>query len=125
MLLARSLFANVLREAYMSNDILNIVQKVFFLSPDEVVTDSKDSRRILINALNTLSGREVVAIFLRNVCGMTYKQSGRTMGVTAERVRQIEHKGYRKLRHPSRSILLKQLIANNPSLHLTGKNSAD
>ena len=100
----------------MINDILDIVQKVFLLSPNEVVMDSKDSRRILINVLNTLTGREVVALLLRNVCGMTYKQSGRTMGVTPERVRQIEHKGYRKLRHPARSRLLKQLIAHNPSL---------
>ena len=106
----------------MTSDILNIVEKTFILSTNEMVMDSKDSRRILVDVLNTLTGREVVALLLRNVCGLTYKQAGRTMGVTPERVRQIEHKGYRKLRHPKRSRLLKQLIAYNPSLDRTASS---
>ena len=61
----------------MENDILNIVQKVFSLSPNEVIPDSKDSRRILIRVLSTIPGEELIALLLRNTCGMTLKQAGR------------------------------------------------
>ena len=97
----------------MANDILNIVQKVFFLSPNEVIPDSKDSRKILTHVLSTLTGKELIALLLRNVSSMTYKQAGIIMGVTGERVRQIEAKGYRMLRRPSRSGKLKQLLPHN------------
>ena len=37
---------------------------------------------------------------------------GRSVGVTRERIRQIEAKALRKLRHPSRAKLLKAYLDN-------------
>lgn len=98
----------------MTNDFLNIIHKTFYLSENEseFVEDSKDSRKALVNVLNTLNGREIIVLVLRNVYSMTYRESGEIMGITPERVRQIEYKSYRKLRHPTRSRVLKQFITH-------------
>jgi len=105
----------------MTNNFLNIIHRAFYLSENksECVKDSKDSRKALVNTLNTFSGREVIALVLRNVYSMTYKESGEIMGITPERVRQIEHKGYRRLRHPKNSRVLKPFITHNNSLEQT------
>jgi len=39
---------------------------------------------------------------------LTLEQLGQLMGITRERVRQIEHKALKKMRHPCRSSLLNQ-----------------
>ena len=111
----------------MANDFLHIIHKTYYLPENEIewVEDSKFSRKALVNVLDTLNGREVVALVLRNVYGMTYRKSGEIMGVTPERVRQIEHKGYRKLRHPIRSRVLKQILTHNQSLEQTGETHVD
>ena len=44
--------------------------------------------------------------------GYTLEHVGRLIGVTRERVRQIEAKALRKLRHPDRSALLKIFLEN-------------
>ena len=105
----------------MTNNFLNIIHRAFYLSENksECVKDSKDSRKALVNTLNTFSGREVIALVLRNVYSMTYRESGEIMGITRERVRQIEDKAYRKLRHPTRSHVLKQFITHNNSIEQT------
>ena len=42
----------------------------------------------------------------------TYENIGELLGITRERVRQIEGKSLRMLRHPSRSRLLREYILN-------------
>jgi RNA polymerase primary sigma factor len=42
----------------------------------------------------------------------TLEEVGQEFGVTRERIRQIEEKALRKLRHPSRSKQLKSFIDN-------------
>lgn len=63
-------------------------------------------------ALSTLSEREAHIIRLRFGIGTGYPRTleelGRIFNVTRERVRQIEAKAIRKLRHPSRSRVLKE-----------------
>lgn len=54
-------------------------------------------------ALATLTEREQGVIALRFQRKMTLEQSGKEYGITRERVRQIEAKAIRKLRHPSRT----------------------
>lgn len=51
---------------------------------------------------NGLTEREANIVKLRYQQGMTYDSIGKIYGITRERVRQIDRKALRKLRHPSR-----------------------
>jgi RNA polymerase primary sigma factor len=65
-------------------------------------------------ALNTLTTREAKVIRLRfgieDGCPRTLEEVGAIFNVTRERVRQIEAKALSKLRHPSRSGILRQYL---------------
>ena len=61
-------------------------------------------------ALATLTEREVRVIQQRFEERKTLQDTGKTEGVTRERVRQIEAKALRKLRHPSRSKKLRDFL---------------
>jgi RNA polymerase primary sigma factor len=81
------------------------------ISPaDSVVTTNL--RQVTDAVLATLSPREEVVIKLRYGLGPqgeehTLEEVGKNFDVTRERIRQIEAKALRKLRHPSRARLLK------------------
>lgn len=65
-------------------------------------------------ALKTLSEREIMVINMRfgldGGSPQTLDMIGQKLGITRERVRQIESKALRNLRHPSRSKYLKDYI---------------
>lgn len=69
--------------------------------------EKKDLRKRLMTSLNELSEREKDILMLRyglNGNGpMTLDEIGKEYDLTRERIRQIEYKALRKLRHPSRS----------------------
>jgi RNA polymerase primary sigma factor len=72
-------------------------------------------REITDEVLATLSPREEKVIKMRYGLGPvgeehTLEEVGKDFSVTRERIRQIEAKALRKLRHPSRSRLLKAFI---------------
>ena len=73
-------------------------------------------REQLCNVLHTLTPREEQVIKLRFglVDGRprTLEEVGKQFKITRERIRQIEAKALRKLRHPSRSKTLKDYLAN-------------
>ena len=83
------------------------------MSP-EVFTSSALLREQLEDVLDTLTDREENVLRLRfglddgNI--RTLEQVGKVFGVTRERIRQIEAKALRKLRHPSRSKQLKDFL---------------
>ena len=68
----------------------------------------------LLDVLHTLTAREEQIIIKRyGLDGMgerTLEEIGKELGVTRERIRQIEQKAMRKLAHPSRSRLLKDYL---------------
>lgn len=87
---------------------------------DEGITSPSDHttfvllREQLEEVLDTLTDREENVLRLRfglddgNI--RTLEQVGKVFGVTRERIRQIEAKALRKLRHPSRSKQLKEFL---------------
>jgi RNA polymerase primary sigma factor len=66
------------------------------------------------DVLNTLSDREREVLNMRygleDGRTRTLEEVGRVFGVTRERIRQIEAKALRKLRHPSRARMLKDFL---------------
>jgi RNA polymerase primary sigma factor len=76
------------------------------LSPVEEVL-AQDLREQTHSVLRTLTPREEKVLRMRYGLGrgseLTLEEVGRTFAVTRERIRQIEAKALRKLRHPSRS----------------------
>lgn len=84
---------------------------------DESVSDVieyEDLRRNLKEVLDTLSDREKNVLILRfgldDGRPRTLEEIGGKMGVTRERIRQIEEKALKKLRHPSRSKKLRDFL---------------
>ena len=83
------------------------------MSPEEYTTNEllKDE---IDDILLTLTEREEKVIRLRfgleDGKARTLEEVGQMFGVTRERIRQIEAKALRKLRHPSRSRKLKDYL---------------
>ena len=85
--------------------------------PDDAAAAPEDSasftllKEQLIEVLDTLTPREEKVLRLRfgldDCRPRTLEEVGREFNVTRERIRQIEAKALRKLRHPSRSKILK------------------
>ena len=71
-------------------------------------------REQLTDVLGTLTAREARVLKLRfgleDGRARTLEEVGKEFNVTRERIRQIEAKALRKLRHPSRSKKLKDYL---------------
>lgn len=91
-------------------DILDLYQE----DPDEQIT-LFELQEQLTAVLHTLSEREdgVISMRFGLTTGepMTLDEIGKVYGVTRERIRQIESKTMDKLRHPSRSDVLRTYLA--------------
>ena len=85
------------------------------LSPEDYATNEMLKQEIS-NVLLTLTEREEKVIRLRfgleDGKSRTLEEVGQKFGVTRERIRQIEAKALRKLRHPSRSRKLKDYLGD-------------
>ena len=75
---------------------------------------SSDLKKQIDDVLGTLTPREQRVLQLRfgleDGRARTLEEVGKEFGVTRERIRQIEAKALRKLRHPSRSRKLKDYL---------------
>ena len=95
------------------SSFIDLIQNQTIPSPEEEVS-ARAVRERLNEALETLLPREAEVLRMRFGLGdgtaYTLEQLGDIFGVTRERVRQIEKKALMKLRHPKRSIQLKDFV---------------
>lgn len=70
--------------------------------------------------LKTLNNQQRTVIILRFFGGYTLEEVGEVLGVTRERIRQVEAKALRILRHPSRSRKLKDFVKFQPVITRLG-----
>lgn len=112
---------NILMYSYLNapvgeeedSEIVDFIPSEDVLSVEDIVTN-RELRRSLDEALDTLKDRERQVIRMR--FGLddgeprTLEYLGQKFGVTRERIRQIEAKALRKMRHPSKSRKLKQFL---------------
>ena len=91
----------------------NLVSDTSEESPVDHVTD-EGLKKTTVNVLEALTDREAKVLRMRFGIGMntdhTLEEVGRQFSVTRERIRQIEAKALRKLRHPARSQQLRSFI---------------
>ena len=85
-------------------------------NPEEVIA-RRMLRQKILEVLDTLSPKEKEVIIYRfglNDDGVEYtlEQVGKMFNVTRERIRQIENKAIKKLRHPMRAKYLKDFLEN-------------
>ncbi len=82
-------------------------------APNDTATEA-GMRQAIEYALDSLSDREAKVLRMRFGIGMTtdhtLEEVGQQFDVTRERIRQIEAKAVRKLKHPSRAELLKPFM---------------
>lgn len=95
------------------NCFMDLVQNEDATSPEDDVLLKTISEQ-LNDVLKTLLPREAEILRLRFGLGdgtsHTLEQLGRIFGITRERVRQIEKKALVKLRHPKRSLILRDFV---------------
>lgn len=90
-----------------------------FIADDKVAAPEDQTSKVLLKehleeALGTLNERERKVLIMRfgleDGRSRTLEEVGKAFGVTRERIRQIEAKAIRKLKHPSRSKKLKDYL---------------
>ena len=94
------------------NSLLDVLENKDSPTADLALINESLSREIE-RALATLTDRErdIIRLFFGIMCqDMTLEEIGEKFGLTRERVRQIKEKAIRRLRHTSRSKLLKTYL---------------
>jgi RNA polymerase sigma factor (sigma-70 family) len=85
-------------------------------SPEDEYLEKEQAQK-LQEVVETLTVREQQILAMRHHQEMTYEQVSNAFGVTRERVRQIELKALRKLRHHSRLDKIKEIYGINHETH--------
>jgi RNA polymerase primary sigma factor len=98
-----------------SGQLSDFIEDGETMPPDEAAIQS-NLREITTRALAAISPREERILRMRFGIGVskehTLDEIGRQFAITRERIRQIEAKALRKLKHPSRSRTLRSFIDN-------------
>lgn len=84
-------------------------------SPD-TAAEKSELKSLIQTKLKTLTGRERDVLVSRFLKGMTLEQTAKLLGVGRERIRQIEAKALRKMRHPDRSADLRAYFDESQTL---------
>lgn len=84
---------------YPINLIYAVTEDTEVLENSDTILDLNGSVEYV---LNTLTDRERKVLKYRFSDLLTYEKTGKLFGVTRERIRQVEAKALRKLRHPQR-----------------------
>ena len=91
----------------------SFVEDTHFVNPADAYVKAANEEMVDM-VLSTLSDREANIIRMRFGIGrdraMTLEEVGKEFSLTRERIRQIEAKALRKLRHPSRAGILKECM---------------
>ena len=91
----------------------DFIEDTFVMSPSDATTDINLTETVR-SVLAGLTPREAKVLRMRFGIDMntdhTLEEVGKQFDVTRERIRQIEAKALRKLRHPSRSDRLKSFL---------------
>lgn len=91
----------------------DFIEDTTTMSPEEAST-YKSMQEVFDEVLNSLTEREGKVLRMRFGIGLssdqTLEEVGKQFDVTRERIRQIEAKALRKLRHPSRADKLKSFL---------------
>jgi RNA polymerase primary sigma factor len=103
-----------------SNHLGEFLEDLSTPNPIDLVIGS-NLRLVTSQVLRELSPREEMVIKMRFGLGPdgvehTLEEIGRYFAVTRERIRQIEAKALRKLRHPVRSEKLRAFLDHEPNL---------
>jgi RNA polymerase primary sigma factor len=97
------------KERYLSE----ILKDTNFREPEEKLIN-ESLKETISKSLETLSDKEQKVIRLRygldGIDPLSLKEIGKRFSLTKERIRQIEKKAIRRLRHPSRSQELKAFL---------------
>lgn len=95
------------------SEVINFIEDKESKSVEEYVED-EILKETINYVLDTLTERERTILELRfglnNGVGRTLEEVGKVFGVTRERIRQIESRALKKLRHPARSKNLKNYL---------------
>lgn len=91
----------------------DLIEDIEAISPEQFCINN-DNKNVILAVLETLTAREKEIIIMRfgleSGEPMTLSDVGAHYGLTKERIRQIENKALRKLRHPARSAILKDAL---------------
>src|SRR6056300_1873830 len=108
------------RPSYTKNDVMFLEDRFSYDSNIDNVCNNVDSeleeyrrqnlKQVVTNVLSTLTSREERLLRLRFFYNKTLREIGEMFNVNSERVRQIECKALRKLKHPSRNLPLREFI---------------
>jgi RNA polymerase primary sigma factor len=94
-------------------NLLDVIEDEHQASPDDPLV-YESLRNEVSRVLGALPGREaeVIKLYfgLEGARGLNLEEIGQEFNLTRERVRQIKEKGLRRLRHPSRSRVLRQYL---------------
>ena len=109
------------QETYASRRAKNTGDKKYAVDPDDAILPidaaiQANLRETTTRVLASLTPREERVLRMRFGIGMntdhTLEEVGQQFSVTRERIRQIEAKALRKLKHPSRSRKMRSFLDN-------------